>query len=102
MMVKRTKKNQIQNQCHYQNLLNAMISSKQMLHRKAISLSAEMINKEKKDHAHESIVQKLQKEIQQLESLHENKSSGLEVFKQGFARLDTTHRETLEVVEELR
>ena len=75
-----------------------MIISKQ-LHRKAISLSAEMINKEKKDFNNELVVQKLQKEIQQLESLHEDKSSGLETFKQEFANLEITYQETLEIVE---
>ncbi|CAB4493432.1 unnamed protein product [Rhizophagus irregularis] len=72
------------------------------LHRRAISLSTEMNNKEKKDLTHEAVVQKLMKEIQQLELLYDDKSNGLEVFKQGFARLEITHRETLEVVEELR
>jgi chromosome segregation ATPase len=72
------------------------------LHRRAISLSAEMNNKEKKDLTHEAIIQKLMKEIQQLELIYDDKSNGLEIFKQGFARLEITHRETLEVVEELR
>ncbi|GBC09297.1 hypothetical protein RclHR1_08750006 [Rhizophagus clarus] len=72
------------------------------LHRRAISLSAEMNNKEKKELTHEAVIQKLMREIQQLESIHDDKSNGLEVFKQGFARLEMTHRETLEVVEELR
>ena len=47
--------------------INAMMVSRQALHRRAMSLS-EMIDKEKKDHAHEEIVQKLQNEIQQLEA----------------------------------
>ncbi|CAI2175051.1 3343_t:CDS:2 [Funneliformis geosporum] len=82
--------------------VNAMVAARKRSHRRASSLSPEIIDKEKKDITHEAIVKKLQNEIQQLESLHQDKASGLEIFKHEFARLEMTHRETLEVVQELR
>ncbi|CAG8470534.1 13604_t:CDS:2 [Funneliformis caledonium] len=82
--------------------VNAMVASRQKTHRRVRSLAPEIIDKEKKDLTHEAIVKKLQNEIQQLESLHQDKAGGLEIFKHEFARLEMTHRETLEVVQELR
>jgi chromosome segregation ATPase len=71
-------------------------------HRKARSLSAEIQGAEKKELSSLAMVQKLQIELKQLESLHADKTAGLDAVKQEFARLEINHRETLEIVEELR
>ncbi|GBC02805.1 hypothetical protein RclHR1_04830003 [Rhizophagus clarus] len=71
-------------------------------HRKARSLSAEIQGAEKKELSSMAMVQKLQIELKQLESLHADKTAGLDAVKQEFARLEINHRETLEIVEELR
>ncbi|CAB5380623.1 uncharacterized protein OCT59_016502 [Rhizophagus irregularis] len=71
-------------------------------HRKARSLSAEIQGAEKKELSSLAMVQKLQIELKQLESLHADKTAGLDAVKQEFARLEIGHRETLEIVEELR
>ncbi|CAG8490449.1 4939_t:CDS:2 [Funneliformis mosseae] len=72
------------------------------LHRKSKSLSGDIRGSEKRDLAHLAIVQRLQMELKQLESLHEDKATGLDAFKDEFARLEMSHRATLEIVEELR
>ncbi|CAI2161616.1 2010_t:CDS:2 [Funneliformis geosporum] len=71
-------------------------------HRKARSLSAEIQGAEKKELSSLAMVQKLQIELKQLESLHDDKAAGLDAVKQEFARLEINHLETLEIVEELR
>ncbi|CAG8467879.1 1610_t:CDS:2 [Dentiscutata erythropus] len=71
-------------------------------HRKAKSLSAEIKGLEKRDNSSASMVQKLQIELKQLQSLHEDKDQGLDAVKKEFARLEICHREALEIVEELR
>ncbi|GES93100.1 P-loop containing nucleoside triphosphate hydrolase protein [Rhizophagus clarus] len=72
------------------------------LHRKSKSLSGDIKGSERRDLAHLAIVQKLQMELKQLESLNEDKTIGLDAFKEEFARLQMSHRATLEIVEELR
>ncbi|CAG8497372.1 9825_t:CDS:2, partial [Gigaspora rosea] len=71
-------------------------------HRKAKSLSEEIKGLEKRDNSNASMVQKLQIELKQLQSLHEDKDQGLNAVKNEFARLEICHREALEIVEELR
>ncbi|CAG8766769.1 5645_t:CDS:1, partial [Cetraspora pellucida] len=77
-------------------------SPKRANHRRAKSLTEEFKDKEKRDQTHAEIVQKLQRELKQLELLHRDKSQGLDAVKQEFARLQCTHREALEIVEELK
>ncbi|CAG8576773.1 11083_t:CDS:2, partial [Scutellospora calospora] len=57
---------------------------------------------EKHDLIHLATVQRLQMELRQLESLNEDKKSGLDTVRQEFARLEMSHRANLEIVEELR
>ncbi|CAG8564309.1 31971_t:CDS:2 [Gigaspora margarita] len=71
-------------------------------HRKARSLSAEIKGSEKRDLVHLAIMQKLNNELKQLSSLHEDKDQGLVTINQEFAKLEMSYRETLELVEELR
>ncbi|CAG8494623.1 40522_t:CDS:2, partial [Gigaspora margarita] len=71
-------------------------------HRKAKSLSEEFKGLEKRDNSNASMVQRLQIELKQLQSLHEDKDQGLNAVKNEFARLEICHREALEIVEELR
>ncbi|CAG8492682.1 11608_t:CDS:2 [Acaulospora morrowiae] len=80
----------------------ALTSLKKSSHRRAKSLTPEIRDKEKRDLAHMTIVQMLQKEMKQLELMHEEKSQGLDEIKKEFAKLECNHRETLEIVEELR
>jgi chromosome segregation ATPase len=75
---------------------------KRELHRKSKSLSGDIRGSERRDLAHLAIVQKLQMELKQLESLNEDKTIGLDAFREEFARLQMSHRATLEIVEELR
>ncbi|CAJ0763484.1 8756_t:CDS:1, partial [Entrophospora sp. SA101] len=70
--------------------------------RKARSLSAEVKGAEKKELASIAVIQKLQIEFKQLELLHDDKAKGLEAVRQEFARLETNHLTTIEIVEELR
>ncbi|CAJ0750488.1 11441_t:CDS:2, partial [Entrophospora sp. SA101] len=49
-----------------------------------------------------AVIQKLQIEFKQLELLHDDKAKGLEAVRQEFARLETNHLTTIEIVEELR
>ncbi|CAI2161819.1 17640_t:CDS:2 [Funneliformis geosporum] len=71
-------------------------------HRKSKSLSGDIRGSERRDLAHLAIAQRLQMEIKQLESLNEDKATGLDAVKKEFARLEMSHRATLEIVEELR
>ncbi|CAG8595223.1 330_t:CDS:1, partial [Scutellospora calospora] len=71
-------------------------------HRKAKSLSDEFKGVEKREISNTAMIQKLQIELKQLESLHEDKNQGLNAVKNEFARLEINHREALEIVEELR
>ncbi|CAG8522752.1 8877_t:CDS:10 [Gigaspora rosea] len=71
-------------------------------HRKSRSLSAEIQGAEKRELSSLAMIQKLQIELKQLESLHKDKAEGLEAVKKEFARLEVNHLETLEIVEELR
>ncbi|CAG8485544.1 4306_t:CDS:2 [Cetraspora pellucida] len=71
-------------------------------HRKAKSLSSEFKGIGKRDSSNAAMIQKLQIELKQLESLHEDKDQGLNAVKKEFARLEINHREALEIVEELR
>ncbi|CAG8466351.1 21051_t:CDS:2 [Gigaspora margarita] len=57
---------------------------------------------EKSDLIHIATVQRLQMELRQLESLHDDKKTGLDSVRQEFARLEMSHRANLEIVEELR
>ncbi|CAG8558581.1 15910_t:CDS:2, partial [Racocetra fulgida] len=71
-------------------------------HRKSRSLSAEIQGAEKRELSSMAMIQKLQIELKQLESLHKDKAEGLEAVKKEFAKLEVNHLETLEIVEELR
>nr|CAG8437265.1 8755_t:CDS:10 [Entrophospora candida] len=69
---------------------------------KTRSLSVEIQGAEKQELTSSLVIQKLQIELRQLETLHQDKAQGLEKVKQEFARLEINYRETLEIVEELR
>ncbi|CAG8482739.1 23172_t:CDS:2 [Rhizophagus irregularis] len=84
----------------FDNALSAI--KKRELHRKSKSLSGDIRGSERRDLTHLAIVQKLQMELKQLESLNEDKTIGLDAFKDEFSRLQMSHRATLEIVEELR
>ncbi|CAJ0837326.1 16768_t:CDS:10 [Entrophospora sp. SA101] len=81
---------------------NSKKSQNQNAHRKSRTLSTELKSNERRDLAHISIVQKLQDDLKQLSSLHEDKTQGLDAVKSEFARLEIEYREKLEIVEELR
>ncbi|CAG8709065.1 4646_t:CDS:1, partial [Acaulospora morrowiae] len=77
-------------------------ASRFISHRKSKSLSNEIKGHERRELAHFAVVQRLQNELNQLSSLHEDKAHGLDAIKQEFARLEICYREALEVIEELR
>ncbi|CAG8432689.1 5671_t:CDS:2 [Diversispora eburnea] len=91
--------NNINNEIQDVNSLMVHINSS---HRKAKSLSDEIQGAEKRELSSMAMVQKLQIELKQLESLHSEKAEGLKIVQQEFARLEQNHRETLEIVDELR
>ncbi|CAG8461354.1 23014_t:CDS:2, partial [Rhizophagus irregularis] len=78
------------------------VSSKSLIHRKVKSLSVDLLNSEKRDNAHAAIVEKLQFELKLFESFHKDKSQSLDAVKHELSRLELNHRETLQIVEELR
>ncbi|RHZ77393.1 hypothetical protein Glove_180g75 [Diversispora epigaea] len=82
--------------------INSLMVHINSSHRKAKSLSDEIQGAEKRELSSMAMVQKLQIELKQLESLHSEKADGLKIVQQEFARLEQNHRETLEIVDELR
>lgn len=81
---------------------SSSVSSKSLIHRKVKSLSVDLLNSEKRDNAHAAIVEKLQFELKLFESFHKDKSQSLDAVKHELSRLELNHRETLQIVEELR